>query len=907
MTNPSENDAAGSLPAIWKISHGSHEFNPAPDVLAYLDSNNLVTMNRRTGKGQGGNFISEMQIGDLFYLREGGKIKLFGRIESAADFVPEPVNKLFNDKEGDWVARKYSILCKAVSDAPYAGPQRTWTPNYNSTLGRVPDDSLAEFEKLILLPYFGKTLRDIAGKPEISPRVKTLRALFAEMLSPKYKAEDNWHDVYQLFCERTARAPKIDDNLLHDLFWKKWNGVSVIGQSIVTKDFYATLVASPEFRATLEAFRQNPDKAHFDAFVALTDSMAAKANHRKFHLRLNRIAVTFNTELSSVPNEDAFTTTLGWLEARDLLGFSPTGDWFSDNLRLTQSFTAALSDIPGYDIWERNMFLWWLYDTYAVADLPFSLETTPMPQTSSDSVPVVPTLLNTILYGPPGTGKTHNVINYALAIINGIPLPKTQTAAEYAKAKECFDALKAKGRVAFVTFHQSYGYEDFIEGIRPVLDEESEVSLGYELHDGVFKEFCKRALVHSSPMDETFGIRKDPTVWKVSLERTGDNATRTECMENGHIRVGWDDYGPIVTEQSFTNDNARKGVLDAFMNRMQIGDVVVSCYSASETDAIGVVTGDCEWDDSFAHFKRVRKVQWLVKGIKEDIRSINHGKNMVLATVYRLNIALSDILAIVEKHRAGKTVPQPKQQPYVFVIDEINRGNISKIFGELITLVEADKRLGMKEEAKAILPYSGTEFGVPRNVYILGTMNTADRSIALLDTALRRRFDFVEMMPDPKLLPEQGPERIDLQSMLQAMNERIEFLLDREHMIGHAYFLGDFAANPTVKGLARIFRNKIVPLLQEYFFEDYGKIRLVLGDASFKRKRRDLQFVTADSGLAKKLFPGVPDDFGGPVDAERVLYRINDEAFGNVASYQGIYQPPADGGGNAEGNAAEGE
>lgn len=494
--------------------------------------------------------------------------------------------------------------------------------------------------------------------------------------------------------------------------------------------------------------------------------------------------------------------------------------------------------------------------------------------------------LNTILCGPPGTGKTHDVVNRVFEIVTG-KVPE-----DYAVAKEEFDSLKDQKRVEFVTFHQSYGYEDFIEGIRPVLDEESGTFAGYELHDGVFKEFCKRALVPVGDDHESFGIRKDPTIWKVSLERTGDNATRTECMENGHIRIGWDDYGPAITEQSFANDTAGKGVLDAFMNRMQIGDLVVSCYSASETDAIGVVTGDYEWDDSFSHFKRVRKVKWLVKGIRDDIRAINHGKTMVLATVYRLNIALPDILALVKRHRAENGVLQPAQQPYVFVIDEINRGNISKIFGELITLVEPSKRLGAEEEARVVLPYSAEEFGVPSNVYILGTMNTADRSIALLDTALRRRFDFIEMMPRPELLPEQGPDGIDLRTMLRIMNERIEFLLDREHMIGHAYFMGEFAENPTMAGLAGIFRNRIVPLLQEYFFEDYGKIRLVLGDTS--KKEAD-QFVTEAKGLDKRLFPGVDRGFGGPVDEDRVVYRIQQEAFLRPEAYRGIYASPETG------------
>lgn len=494
--------------------------------------------------------------------------------------------------------------------------------------------------------------------------------------------------------------------------------------------------------------------------------------------------------------------------------------------------------------------------------------------------------LNTILFGPPGTGKTHDVVTKAVEIIDGA-LPD-----DYTAAKKRFDELKAQGRVEFVTFHQSYGYEDFIEGIRPVLGEEAGDSVAYELHDGVFKAFCKRALEPSAKSKADFGLNGNPVVWKVSLEGTGDNETRRDCLKNGRIRIGWDDYGPTLDSESLQEAKEGRIILGAFVDGMSVGDIVLSCWSASEIDAIGVVTGEYEWHDEFAQYKRMRKVNWLVKDIRENIVELNGGKKLTLSTVYRLNrVQLADVLALVAKHRESDSpmLPDPAPQPYVFIIDEINRGNISKIFGELITLVEPSKRLGAEEEARAKLPYSAEDFGVPSNVYILGTMNTADRSIALLDTALRRRFDFVEMMPKPDLLPEDGPDGIDLRTMLRTMNERIEFLLDREHMIGHAYFMGEFAENPTMAGLAGIFRNRIVPLLQEYFFEDYGKIRLVLGDAT--KKEAD-QFVTEAKELDKRLFPGVDSGFGGPVDEDRVVYRIQQEAFLRPEAYRGIYASP---------------
>ena len=223
--------------------------------------------------------------------------------------------------------------------------------------------------------------------------------------------------------------------------------------------------------------------------------------------------------------------------------------------------------------------------------------------------------------------------------------------------------------------------------------------------------------------------------------------------------------------------------------------------------------------------------------------------------------------------------------PHVFIIDEINRGNISKIFGELITLIEDKKRLGEAEEMTAKLPYSGDDFGVPNNVYILGTMNTADRSIALMDTALRRRFSFVEMMPESSVLmniPE--IEGINIIKMLDTINERIELLYDREHTIGHAYFtcLKD---EPTIEKLGNVFKNSIVPLLQEYFYEDYSKIQLILGDNA--KEDDKYKFILDTDVKLKSVFKGNID-----IDVDYLpekKYSIQNNAFNEPESYKQIY------------------
>ncbi len=334
---------------------------------------------------------------------------------------------------------------------------------------------------------------------------------------------------------------------------------------------------------------------------------------------------------------------------------------------------------------------------------------------------------NLILYGPPGTGKTYNSVIYAVAICDGKSVDELT---DYDAVMARYDELKKAGRIAFTTFHQSYGYEEFIEGIKPIIDENKQ-DIGYTIEPGVFKEFC-------------------------------ENAKSAVCTKN-------DDF------------------IDA--------------------------------------------------------------------------------------------------EPHVFIIDEINRGNISKIFGELITLIENTKRSGMPEAASAILPYSGDEFSVPANVYILGTMNTADRSIALMDTALRRRFQFIENMPDSDVLRKIHADKVedlDVAAMLDKINERITFLYDREHTIGHAFFTG-LKDDASIETLQSIFEKSVIPLLQEYFYEDYQKIQLVLADNA--KSDDSLKFVLDKKVIAKNIFKGNVEDV---IDLPEKQYSINRKAFENINSYKEI-------------------
>ena len=350
---------------------------------------------------------------------------------------------------------------------------------------------------------------------------------------------------------------------------------------------------------------------------------------------------------------------------------------------------------------------------------------------------------NIVLHGAPGTGKTYDIPELAVRLCDPSFMSKGRNREEIVKR---YNQLKDDGRLTFTTFHQSLDYEDWIEGLRPVVNEASQVT--YEIENGVFKRLCEAA-ERSKLEGNQYGITSESDVWKVSLKRTGDNDVRKDCMENDYIRIGWDEYGDEISDEKDDSSRNDKGkqILNAYINEMKVGDIVMSCYSSKEIDAIGVITGDYRYDDSLPAYKRIRPVHWLIKGKRENIVETNDGKEMVESTVYRLkSIHVEDVEAILEKY--GVFIELEKDdKPYVMVIDELNRGNVSKVFGELITLLEADKRKGSKNEESVKLPYSKKSFHVPDNVYLIATMNTADRSLGSLDYAIRRRFAFISERP----------------------------------------------------------------------------------------------------------------------------------------------------------------
>ncbi len=438
--------------------------------------------------------------------------------------------------------------------------------------------------------------------------------------------------------------------------------------------------------------------------------------------------------------------------------------------------------------------------------------------------------LNTILYGPPGTGKTYNTVCYAVAIIENKPLEDIMSEAAdeygYAEVFERYNNYKNQGLIAFTTFHQSYGYEEFIEGIKPVMefDDDEQADIKYTVVNGVFKDFCE--------------------------------SKNSNKLNNISFDEAWE---KLLSEVKLNN------------NEIEIKRAML--------------TKVLRWDEDNQKFYDTTKGLSYLYADKESVEKFYYGKldtgenNGTKAHIYYNSKGICELLR--DKYLTDEEKNE-KQKNKVFIIDEINRGNISKIFGELITLIEPSKRIGAKEGIKAILPYSKKAFGIPDNVYILGTMNTADRSIATLDTALRRRFDFVEMMPDENVLSGIDVDGIDISRMLGKINKRIAVLFDREHTIGHAYFIG-LRNDNSIDALANIFRNKVIPLLQEYFYEDYEKIRLVLADNQVSDE--DRQFIIADEVKVNELFG--TNDVDIIDDTKR--YLINNNAFENKDAYIKIY------------------
>lgn len=473
------------------------------------------------------------------------------------------------------------------------------------------------------------------------------------------------------------------------------------------------------------------------------------------------------------------------------------------------------------------------------------------------------TNLNTILYGPPGTGKTFATTSRCVEICDGersANKPLEEIRARYT------ELIKQK-RVEFVTFHQSYGYEEFIEGLRPTTekpdtDDGGQAGFRLTVRDGVLKRLAKRARRRSSSAEqsqETLNRRffkmglGDPQV----EPKIFDRCVAEKCIRlNWCSEVDWSnskfstlkaivEHWQQTIDPGFTAQSKPLQFVHLLRNVMQLGDIIVVPNGIDRFRAIGEVTGGYTFDEEAnGYFANRREVQWHWIAMDEGKKvSIFQNQNLAPQTIHRLSPEQPDrLLSFLNTDDNG---PFP---PHVLIIDEINRANISKVMGELITLLEEDKREGERNQVAVTLPYSGETFTLPANLHILGTMNTADRSIALIDTALRRRFQFEEMAPRPKLLRDaKNATGIDLPEVLRALNRRLEYLIDRDHLIGHAWLMGA----KSKADVDDVMRHKIIPLIAEYFYDDWAKVRSVLGGTD--------DFVR---GQPLNPPPGLPDETG---------------------------------------------
>ncbi len=494
---------------------------------------------------------------------------------------------------------------------------------------------------------------------------------------------------------------------------------------------------------------------------------------------------------------------------------------------------------------------------------------------------------NIILYGPPGTGKTYMAYEEAVRIVDPAFAWKDRKSLVLR-----FRELQDSGYITFVTFHQSFSYEEFIEGFR--YDKEEKMPM---VESGVFKTLVESARTdYVSPKKKIDLNLAKRNVFKMSLGNTlqGDEDIYEYCIDNNLIALGWGqniDYSGAATKEKVTKrfEKNSKGDEDSafnitaihyFKNIMKKDDLVFVSKGNRSLRAIGRVVGEYSYgNDTPITYRHFRKVEWLLTDSNIPVEKVMK-KNFSQATIYEISrnsLLEQNLQELLAKPAANKR----EIRNYVLIVDEINRGNISKIFGELITLIEDDKRLGMENEMVVKLPYSKeADFGIPPNIYLIGTMNTADRSIALMDVALRRRFSFRRVAPDSKIISDLLSEKevnedfIEiLQKTFVALNKRIKVLLNEDHTIGHSYFL-KIGPEDSEYDLHAIWYDKIVPLLQEYFYNDWDKLRLVLGKYNSEKR----------SGFVKVLESEYKGIFGSEYDEEYPceIVRYEPDVFSQV-------------------------
>ncbi|MGI9276300.1 MAG: McrB family protein [Endozoicomonas sp.] len=659
------------------------------------------------------------------------------------------------------------------------------------------------------------------------------------MLRWSYNSESwssGWLKRYKTTCQRAEQVKKSgtveSDDL--DLFWyQRDNGIASLKQGGISSD----------------EFQRNEDFLKELTLSILNDP--SPENHSKAYSRWNNEG-DFNQQNRALINRffgaaDPHNQTSGaishcpgvlvnTLRKQFQIEIDANGNWAQYNQSLLTAISPYIAS--SWDIYERNIALWHLFQWVEHINMQGSKKTaesseTPLPQDTDHRSNNMPAGTNNILYGPPGTGKTFHTVELAVNKAE----PDFQPAAasgtpEYRKAfKDRYDELVSQKRIRFVTFHQSFSYEEFVEGLRANSDNGQ---ISYSIEAGIFKRICQDAAAGITESDSQL----DKALQALQEKLDGEERIELKTQRGNPFGVEYHGNRTFrVFPEATIHEDLRRG------------------YPVSI----------------------------------EHIQNLYRGTN--LGRIYNISYVRGILKHLMDEYKVPEFSDTPvinTPDDFVLIIDEINRGNISKIFGELITLIEPSKRAGHPEAITVQLPYSKDEFSVPANLHIIGTMNTADRSLAMMDTALRRRFDFVEMMPDYSTLKDVQVSGVKIDEMLEVINQRIEYLYDREHTLGHAFFIplkaieGDDAR---LEALASIFKNKVIPLLEEYFFEDWEKIRLVLGDN--QTSAVDEQFVLKNKDVSGQALFG-KNYQSDAFDGENTIFSRNPKALSNIQAYHKI-------------------
>ncbi len=767
--------------AIWKLSHGNPPNFTEDERKKYLSSQ-LAVMHRDTGKDQGKKFF-EAPVGTLFYLCHGNSPQRIGQFTSEA--VP-------CDKGDGWLQRSFRVLKSAIRTDRYQNNSKYWSPQGNTTFWQVGPNDLPEFDRTLLAPFFGTNLAELAGMVGDPIEAASIKATNVGPLSdeellrhfdgkPAFKTfRASWSpEDKALFCRlaRIIHAGGLD-------WWHMGKGIQV------------------------RFGRKNPGTERAIGVLGIIRGT-----------RTRKISLT--RELTGVPK--------------------------LHRERLTDELVSNIQSALEAD--REPLDKWLPLETERPGLWPDQLRDEPSdPGEDEDNEDMTTTgtsrqSFNRIYYGPPGTGKT-----FQLAAL----LKRDYEQQMHSVSAEEWRSQIIAEKIAILKWWEVAAAALYDLGGKAKASDLAE-------HRFI------QAVVSANGANRN--VRQ--TLWRTLQNHTVDESTTVKMKKRLAPSV-FDKSADSVWQFAGDWQDACEDLID-LVEQLKLGH-----QDAGAVQRYTFVT----FHQSYGYEEFVEGLRPLLNG---DVESAE---------------IQYEIRPGVFKELCRKARLAPDQR-FAMVIDEINRGNISKIFGELITLIEPDKREGAANMVSVTLPYSGESFSVPANVDIIGTMNTADRSLALLDTALRRRFDFVPVLPDARdedgaplhtLRVTTGEKVIDIPRMLAAINQRVEALYDRDHCIGHAYFtpLAQVAdEDDRFVALALVFRNRILPLLEEYFFEDWQKIRLVLAD---NQKAEPACFIVESQDHEVDLARLFGSDHGLDTYATKRRYGVQEAAFSNPDAYIGIYQ-----------------